>query len=186
MNPPRGQIVLQKYILPLVLTVRMLLLVSDASIVMAAEEDIITYPHTSILRVVAERFQPEDFLAYTNQIRVERGRSPLRLNDRLNQAARAKVMDMVEIGYWDHFRPGDGKTPWSFIREKGYAYRSAGENLALGFSATTEITDAWLESPAHAANVLSSKYQDVGFSSILVKDQDGKVVIMTVQMFGEK
>jgi uncharacterized protein YkwD len=130
-----------------------------------------------------DKFSPQDFLALTNEYRVAAGQQGLALNDRLNAAAEAKALDMAAKGYWDHFRPSDHKAPWDFITEAGYSYNVAGENLAYGFRTPEGITHAWMESPTHRANLLSAKYQDVGFACVEVI-RDGAPVLLTVQMFG--
>lgn len=130
---------------------------------------------------VTVKYSNEDFLQYTNQIRVARGLKPLTINSQLGEAATLKAKDMVVHGYWDHFRPDDQKAPWDFIEESGYDYKVAGENLARGFITPAGITEAWQKSPSHLANLVSPKYTEVGFSCL---DVNG--VLYTVQMFGSK
>ncbi|MBU6388965.1 hypothetical protein KGQ71_00440 [Patescibacteria group bacterium] len=137
--------------------------------------------------VIAQpRFTPDDFLVLLNAVRTSDGRQPLRLNDELDAAATAKAEDMAAKGYFDHFRPGDHKSPWAFIEEAGYDYRAAGENLAKGFRTPTGITTAWVNSPSHYANMISPKYTDVGFACIQTIDPDGQPVLLTVEMFGSR
>jgi uncharacterized protein YkwD len=125
------------------------------------------------------------FLSETNKVRAEQGISPLLLNTTLTKAAEAKLTDMQQKAYWDHFRPGDNKAPWDFIRESGYTYTVAGENLAKGFKTAKGITKAWVESPTHRANLLSAKYREVGFATGYVDAPEGRV-LLTVQMFGAR
>lgn len=150
----------------------------------AAAEATVLLPQvvqSAVVNVIA----PTDFLAYTNAARSEQGVAPLQLNDELDAAALAKAEDMQAKGYWAHFRPTDGKTPWSFIDAAGYHYKVAGENLAKGFQTANGITKAWLASPEHRANLLSSKYTEVGYAS-LYGVVDGQNVLLTVQMFGSR
>ena len=126
----------------------------------------------------------DQFLDLTNLARTAAGVAPLTRNSKLEVAAAAKAHDMVANHYWAHFRPGDHKAPWDFISEAGYRYSAAGENLARGYATPQGITRAWLESPAHAANLLSPRYTDVGFASIRTWDANGEPVLLTVQMFG--
>ena len=135
---------------------------------------------------VVERFTPNDFLLQTNEHRELAGVPNLVLNDELNAAAHAKAMDMAQKGYWDHFRPSDHKAPWDFISDSGYAYHVAGENLARGYRTPAGITTAWMQSPAHRANLLSAKYTEVGYDCIEIADQDGQPILVTVQMFGSR
>ena len=128
----------------------------------------------------------ELFLLDLNADRSAAGLAPLRMNDELNVAAESKAKDMIANNYWDHFRPSDHKAPWEFIDESGYAYRVAGENLARGFRTEAGITDAWMKSPAHRANMLSNKYREVGFASIYTYDETGVRILLSVEMFGAK
>ena len=137
-------------------------------------------------RVVSADLSPEHFLQLTNLARTAAGVPPLTLNAELDNAASAKDADMVAMGYWEHFRPSDGKAPWDFIHEAGYHYAVAGENLARGYETSNGITEAWLKSPAHAANLLSAKYTEVGFACVRTTGPDGQPVLMTVQMFGSR
>ena len=127
-----------------------------------------------------------DLLADTNAARETDGEPALRMDPLLVQAAEDKAEDMRDKGYWAHFRPGDHKAPWDFITTAGYTYKIAGENLAQGFRTSRGITGAWLNSPAHRANLLSAKYTDVGFASLYAPQPDGTELLLTVQMFGSR
>ncbi len=148
-----------------------------------------TVPATVQLQTTAETepdLSAQAFLFETNQIRLSAGRAPLALNQALMRAAESKAADMLTRGYWDHFRPGDNKAPWDFIRESGYFYSVAGENLARGFKSAHGITAAWYNSPSHRANLLSDRYSDVGFATVETTDTAGQVQLVTVQMFGSR
>src|SRR5439155_507841 len=105
----------------------------------------------------------QQLLDLTNEKRTEDGASPLALNNQLAQAASAKAKDMFEKNYWAHNAP-DGTTPWVFIKNSGYEYIYAGENLARGFTTSKDVVIAWMNSRGHRDNMLSKKYQEVGFA----------------------
>ena len=167
-------------VFPLVLVTRLMVFIGDVPVALAVD------PHSpfNTANTNQQVFSQEDFLRLTNAAREDVGLSELSLNDRLSAAAQAKVRDMVNNGYWDHFRPTDHKAPWTFIREAGYDYTIAGENLARGYRTPQGITRAWLASPTHRANILSPKYTEVGFASMETFDAQGAPVVLTVQMFG--
>lgn len=123
-------------------------------------------------------------LLLTNQERQENGLPPLVLNQKLLDAANKKGDDMLLKNYWAHNSP-DGKTPWVFIREAGYNYIYAGENLAKGFSSSDEIVNAWMQSAKHRENVLSPNYKDVGFA-IQSGKLNGETTILVVEEFGSE
>lgn len=124
----------------------------------------------------------EQLLVLTNQKRQENGISPLSLNDNLSQAAANKAADMFSKNYWAHNAP-DGTTPWVFIKGAGYNYIYAGENLARGFNNATEVVNAWMASPEHKKNMLSSNYQNVGFA-VSTGNLSGEETVLIVEMFG--
>lgn len=94
----------------------------------------------------------------------------------------AKAADMFARGYWAHSAP-DGTQPWAFILNTGYNYLHAGENLARDFSDPQSVVIAWEESPTHNANLISSKYQDIGVA-VMDGVMDGVDTTLVVQMFG--
>lgn len=125
-----------------------------------------------------------DLLAQTNQKRQENGLAPLTLNQNLSQAAAGKAQDMFAKNYWAHIAP-DGTTPWAFIKNSGYEYLYAGENLARGFTTAPEVVDAWMASPTHRDNLLSPNYKEIGFA-VSTGSLTGSDTVLVVQMFGTK
>ena len=53
-----------------------------------------------------------------------------------------------------------------FIEQEGYQYIYAGENLAVDFSESSEVIEAWFDSPSHRENLLSHNYSEIGFAVI--------------------
>lgn len=121
-------------------------------------------------------------LADTNEYRAQAGLAKLTLNDKLGRAAQAKANDMIADNYWDHIAP-DGTTPWKFVQQAGYDYDAAGENLAYGFSTSSQITAAWMNSPEHRDNILG-KYSEVGFGVANGKDYQKGENTVVVAMYG--
>ncbi|MBF8250352.1 MAG: hypothetical protein HW400_953 [Candidatus Levybacteria bacterium] len=124
----------------------------------------------------------DQLLLLTNQERQNAGVGALVINDKLSQAAQDKADDMFAYNYWAHNSP-TGKTPWVFIKSSGYKYVYAGENLARGFTAPEDIIKAWMASPDHRANMLSSNYQDVGFA-VKLGTLNGEETVLVVEEFG--
>jgi uncharacterized protein YkwD len=175
----------RRHLLPFTLSLRLLTLTTTPSL--AAFVQVGTaHAEPNAHQVVAERFSVSDYLAATNAARRASGLVELAQNSALNEAAARKLEDMRQNGYWAHYRPSDQKAPWDFMRESGYGYRVAGENLARGFSTVEGITKAWLASPTHRANLLSDKYTEVGFANAYMEDESGKRILVTVQMFGSR
>jgi uncharacterized protein YkwD len=176
-------VTLQRQLLTLFVATRLVLFFSGAPTVTAAS--MVSTSETTA-RTVQFAFSPEQFLVLTNSARAQESVASLVLNDQLVRAAEAKAVDMAAKNYWNHFRPGDNKAPWDFIEEAGYSYRVAGENLARGFRTPEGITHAWLQSPAHRANLMSPKYKEVGFACLPTINAEGQSVLLTVEMFGTR
>jgi len=123
-----------------------------------------------------------DLLKYTNLQREANGLPPLTLNPELTHAAQLKANDMFAKDYWAHVSP-DGTTPWVWIRDSGYDYLYAGENLARGFTSSSDVVTAWMNSPEHRANMLSPNYTDIGFA-IQSGTLTGTDTTLVVQEFG--
>lgn len=117
-----------------------------------------------------------------NQKRVEAGLSALSENPALSRAAKAKGEDMLAKNYWAHVSP-EGTEPWAFFIDAGYQYRYAGENLARDFSSAQSAVDAWMASPSHRENLLSSKYSEIGIA-VVEGDLNGVDTTIIVQFLG--
>jgi len=104
-------------------------------------------------------------LDQTNQERSKLGLTALKYNSVLSQSATKKAQDMFTNNYWAHNSP-NGTTPWDFFKLAGYKYSVAGENLARDFYDTESLMKAWLNSPTHKANIINTKYQEIGIGVV--------------------
>ncbi len=125
-----------------------------------------------------------DLLNFTNNERQQNGIPPVKMNDELSAAARAKAEDMFANQYWAHTSP-TGRDPWSFIIAAGYNYLYAGENLARDFADSRSVVTAWMNSPSHRENVLNARYQEMGLAIVNGK-YDNYETTLVVQMFGTR
>lgn len=98
-----------------------------------------------------------------NQERQARNLSALTLNGSLNSVADLKVSDMLAKDYFDHTSPA-GLSPWFWFKQIGYNFAFAGENLAMGFTDTDAVFQAWMDSPSHRDNILNPNYQEMGLA----------------------
>lgn len=120
----------------------------------------------------------------TNVERQKNGLKPLSENSTLNASATYKAVDMNIKQYFEHESP-DGKNIEDLANNFNYEYATIGENLALGsFDQEIEIVTAWMNSPGHRANILNTKYTQIGIG--LVKGTwEGHEVWFAVQHFGK-
>lgn len=130
----------------------------------------------------ATSITPNQVVEQTNTKRQSLGLSTLATSTVLANAAQLKAADMFANQYWAHTSP-QGKEPWDFIRAAGYSYQAAGENLARDFMGTGEMVDAWMNSPTHRANIVNSRYQEIGVA-VVNGTLQGTDTTLVVQLFG--
>lgn len=121
-------------------------------------------------------------LSLTNSARSAEGLSSLTTNSQLQSAAQSKAENMFQDQYFSHESP-DGRNPWDFIKSAGYDYVYAGENLGIGYDSTSELQNAWLNSPSHRANIMSPNFREIGFAAVS-GTYEGAETIIVVEMFG--
>ncbi len=96
-----------------------------------------------------------------NLERAKQGLSPLTQDWQLSRVARYKSQDMRDLGYFSHTSPTYG-SPFDMMKSFGISYRTAGENIAKGYSTPEAVVKAWMNSPGHRANILNSTYTHIG------------------------
>ncbi len=119
----------------------------------------------------------------TNTDRVAAGVEALQVDPLLQKAAQLKAEDMAVKGYFAHIAP-DGKTPWYWLEQVGYSYTYAGENLAIDFTDSEKIEEAWMASPKHHANIVKPQYTRIGIG-IAQGTFEGKDTTFVVQFFAK-
>jgi len=128
----------------------------------------------------ASEITSQKVFEFTNQERLKYDLPPLSFNSTLARSATAKAQDMFENNYWAHTSP-TGTNPWDFFKQEGYQYSIAGENLAKDFYDT--VIKAWMNSPTHKANIINSKYREIGIG-IVNGTLNGIKTTLVVQHFG--
>lgn len=122
-----------------------------------------------------------------NKERASRELPELTINQDLNNAASLKSRDMINRDYFEHF--AHNLTPWIFIKNSGYDYLYAGENLAMDFKTSEGMVKAWMNSPAHRDNILNPDFDEIGIGVIKGEftDKSGeRETTMVSNMFGRK
>jgi uncharacterized protein YkwD len=108
-------------------------------------------------------------LCLHNRERARYGLALLRENPDLRSAAARHSTHMVDAHFFNHVTPS-GRTMIDRVRRSGYLRRvhgswSVGENIAWAsgrLSTADEITDVWMSSPGHRANILRAKFREIG------------------------
>lgn len=119
---------------------------------------------------------------FANQDRTELALPELKVNPILVAAAQAKANDMAAKSYFAHQSP-EGFDSWHWFKEAGYDYKYAGENLAVNFSDSGDVEEAWMASPSHRENIVNPKYTEIGIA-VATGTYQGRSTIFAVQMFG--
>lgn len=124
---------------------------------------------------------PSVLTELTNEERTDAKLNTLTSNELLDKAATLKAEDMAKNGYFAHTSP-DGKKPWYWLNEAGYAYEYAGENLAVDFSDSQNVTKAWMNSPTHRANIEKEVYTEIG-TGIATGMYKGEETVFVAQFY---
>lgn len=125
---------------------------------------------------------PGALSALTNAERAGNNVPVLAENPLLTRAATLKAEDMASKSYFAHTSP-EGKTPWYWFNLVGYQYAYAGENLAVNFSDSADVTRAWMNSPTHRANIIAKNYSEIG-TGMATGTYKGNESIFVAQLFG--
>jgi uncharacterized protein YkwD len=136
-----------------------------------------------------ENQEPESILSnagvikWTNEQRKNNSLPPLVMNQKLSAAALAKAQDMLKNQYFAHTSPS-GIGAADLAKKVGYEYLAIGENLAMGdFGDDQALVQAWMDSPGHRANILNSRYTEIGVA-VIKGSYQGQTTWMAVQEFG--
>ncbi len=100
-------------------------------------------------------------------------------NEKLYKSAYEHTYDMAGSGVFSHYG-SNTISDWtaqvlhllhpSFmtdrIRNNGYNYKYAAENIAKGFDSFEEVVDAWLKSPGHCANIMNPNLREFAVAKI--------------------
>lgn len=128
----------------------------------------------------------QDIIDRTSALRKENGVAALRVNDRLMQAAQVRADEMAASGVYSHTRPDGRKS--NTVTDSRYT----GENihsiseLYLNQQHKTlseAVVELWSNSKAHADNMTSSRYGEIGVGLARGIDQNGLDCWYCVQVF---
>jgi hypothetical protein len=125
---------------------------------------------------------PRVLVDLTNIYRTSSKLGNLTVNPILEEAARRKARDMAQKAYFAHISP-EGVTPWYWFEETGYDFTYAGENLAINFSDSQDVVQAWMDSPGHRDNILNKYFTEIGIAAEK-GFFEGKETTFVVQLFG--
>lgn len=128
----------------------------------------------------------QDIIDRTNALRKENGVAALRINDKLMQAAQVRADEMAASGIYSHTRP-DGRKSNTVTDSQctGENIHSISE-LYLNQQQKTlseAVVNLWSNSKAHADNMTSSRYGEIGVGLACGVNQNGLDCWYCVQVF---
>lgn len=139
------------------------------------------YPHNADAAVPS--LTATGVLTWTNVERYRAGLPILHSDPKLSSVALHKMQDMFNRQYFAHEAP-TGEDVSDLVQAAQYEYLSVGENLAVGdFASSREVVEAWMDSPGHRANILATKFSEIGVAAGR-STYKGRTVWMVVQTFG--
>jgi len=128
----------------------------------------------------------QDIIDRTNALRRENGVSALTVNDKLMQAAQVRADEIAASGVYSHTRPDGRKS--NTVTDSKYT----GENLhniselyleQQHKTLSEAVVELWSNSRAHADNMTSSRYGEIGVGLARGIDKDGFDCWYCVQVF---
>ena len=114
----------------------------------------------------------ERVVEMTNFQRSQAGLAPLKLNQKLSEAAYTHSRDMALNDYFSH-TGSDGSDVTARVRSAGYRYLNAGENIAAGYATPEEAMQGWMNSPGHRANILFPNVKEIGVGFYALSNDSG-------------
>ena len=128
----------------------------------------------------------QDIIDRTNALRRENGAAALRVNDKLMQAAQVRADEIAASGVYSHTRPDGRKS--NTVTDSKYT----GENLhniselyleQQHKTLSEAVVELWSNSKAHADNMTSSRYGEIGVGLARGVNQNGLDCWYCVQVF---
>ena len=107
------------------------------------------------------RAYEQEVIRLVNVERAKAGLKALTEDWELSRVARYKSQDMHDLRYFSHTSPTYG-SPFEMMKAFGIRYRTAGENIAMGYRTPAAVVQGWMNSPGHRANILNASYTKIG------------------------
>ena len=110
-----------------------------------------------------------------NQARANAGLPALSVDSTLQTEARSRSKDMGDKGYFSHSIPPDGHSVFVELRNMGYCYSVAGENIGWNTYPdgpdTQAMFDSFMASSVHKNNILGTSWTKIGIGAYQAADK---------------
>ncbi|WP_063797808.1 CAP domain-containing protein [Saccharothrix sp. NRRL B-16348] len=104
--------------------------------------------------------QAQQVVALVNEARDLAGCKPLKVDERVVEAAQGHSADMAQRDYFSHTTP-EGVDFAQRMRAAGYP-SPGGENIAMGQRSAEQVMRAWMNSDGHRRNILNCGFTTIG------------------------
>lgn len=126
---------------------------------------------------------PDEVFELTNNERTKNGLKSLKRNPKLDEAALERAKVIIEYNEWAHEATKSGVPYTEAVKKAHYWNINYGENLANGQYSSAEVVNGWMSSEGHRANILDTKFQEIGIATYFGQ-LNGFNTVVTVQIFG--
>lgn len=137
----------------------------------------------SFLQNSEPRISSDHIYTLVNDERVKANLKPLKINEKLVEAAQLRAKDILSTGDWSHEAPHSGNTYTKVMTQVKYDNSKKGENLAKDYRDDNSIVVAWMNSPEHKENIVDPLYQETGVATAS-GTMSGIKTVVVVQLFG--
>ena len=72
---------------------------------------------------------------------------------------------MHDKNYFSHTSPTYG-SPFDMLHNFGISYKTAGENIAMGYATPEAVMNGWMNSSGHRANILNKNFKYIGVGNL--------------------
>lgn len=96
-----------------------------------------------------------------NNERQQQNLAALKQDNALSAIAQTKAEDMAKNNYFAHNSPTFGSVG-DMLDHFQYDWSAYGENIAKGYTSAETVVEGWMESPGHRANILQSRFTNIG------------------------
>lgn len=118
-------------------------------------------------------------LTLINKTRKSKGLPSLILNNKLNNIANLKALEMENNDYFLHESPSYG-SPFKMMQNFGINYLSAGENIARNVNIISGVNN-WINSDTNSKNIFNKDYNNIGIGISKSKKYGYIIVAMFIQ-----
>lgn len=109
----------------------------------------------------------KEVLRLVNVERAKVGLNPVTTTSALEKAAFIRAKEIKQT--FAHTRP-DGTSCFTVLKDLNISYQACGENIAYGQRTPEAVMNAWMNSPGHKANILSSNFGKLGVGCYIVNN----------------